>query len=219
MRMCAQTCQYHLYPRFPTPKCNCVQQAEITPRQLRNYSADSPRISNAKAKGVSITKIITPRIGCNYSTCLSIRPAFSNLSCSPLGGGINFVELKYNNIPIGDTKAGKLLHRNCTYSTLGIYGGKGCARRFCQSMRDEGQNSRMRVRYVWIRARHMFRTDVATSHVSHNKSHTLCDIAQQWWHEAQVAKRNNGNKHAARFTLECSTQFDPEAVAHNNNGT
>ena len=50
------------------------------------------------------------------------------------------------------------------------------------------------------------------------KIHTLCDVAQRWWHEEQVTERNNGNKHAARSTLECSTQLDFELVAHDWEG-
>ena len=49
---------------------------------------------------------------------------------------ITFVELKYNNIPIGDSRPGKLLHRKWTYLTLGIYGGEGFARRCGESMKD-----------------------------------------------------------------------------------
>ena len=121
--------QFNVSPRFPARNGIRAQQTESTPRRRENYSTDSPMISKCQNERRKHHQI-------NYSTkTLKILHAHLNpsndfqwfvarLSVEEFPAG----ELKYNIIPIGDSQAGKLLHRKWMQVTLGIYGGRGWGR-------------------------------------------------------------------------------------------
>ena len=129
---CKHVCLKCLW--FPTPKRICSRRAKITPRHPGYYSAKSPRNSNAKSICINHTKFITPLKRWNYPTCCSSRPMFSTIPCLPVRGEIWYGELKYNIIQILHARAGKLPHLKWACLMLGIYGGRGRARRCWQYM-------------------------------------------------------------------------------------
>ena len=91
-----------------------AQPLETTPRRVRNYAAKSQALSNAKRAALIRKQKL------RHAICKTTPRKSYTVQCFPSFHGrtsaaeISYVELKYNNIPIGDGPGGKLRRDHLT---------------------------------------------------------------------------------------------------------